>query len=182
MKLIGISGLARSGKDSFYELSKPILKRAKRDCVKFAFADQLKNECDEILSKYTNISAFTEDPEEKKMIRALLVTYGTHIRRKLNPQCWIEKIENEVRKNLSRNKVVFITDVRFENEIDWVHELGGSTVHVSKEGNSAPNQDELKNNPILIKKSKHFIHWDSFNKEDMRKISNNVTKVLSSIL
>lgn len=182
MKLIGISGLARSGKDSFYELSAPIVKRAKRECVKFAFADELKKECDEILSKYTNISAFTEDPNEKKMIRSLLVTYGTHIRRKLNPDCWIEKIEANVKESLSHNKIVFITDIRFENEIDWVHKLGGSTVHVTKYGNEAPNEDELKNDPIMIKKSSHAIHWNAFEREDMKKISNNVHKILTSIL
>ena len=85
MKILGISGLARSGKDSFYELCKPFLDKEGVKHRRMAFADELKEEADLILSKYVGISAFTENAEEKKVIRPLLVTYGTHIRRKINP-------------------------------------------------------------------------------------------------
>ena len=84
MRLVGISGLARSGKDSIYLKCEPILKNMGYSVKRVAFADCLKSECDELLSKYTGISAFTENTEEKEIIRPLLVTYGTHIRRKLN--------------------------------------------------------------------------------------------------
>ena len=55
------------------------------------FADALKEECDELLGKYTDISAFTENNSEKKLVRPLLVTWGTSIRRKLDENCWIKK-------------------------------------------------------------------------------------------
>tara|TARA_B100001094_G_scaffold82401_1_gene78663 strand:+ start:3958 stop:4524 length:567 start_codon:yes stop_codon:yes gene_type:complete len=167
MKIIGISGLARSGKDSFFEISKEILeeRNINKGTRRLAFADELKSECDEFLSGNTGISAFTEKNSEKEIIRPFLVTYGTHIRRRLNKRCWIDKVEKKLSKD--NKDLIFITDVRYENEIEWVHSLSGSTVHVEREGNIAPNEEEIKNDPILKNKSLHNIHWKTFSKESM---------------
>jgi hypothetical protein len=182
MKVVGICGLARCGKDSFYSFCKKSLSSKGVESIRFAFADSLKQECNEILEKYTGISAFTENPKEKEIIRPLLVTYGTHIRRRINPNCWIDKIQNDVLQNVKNNKITFITDVRFENEIDWVHEIGGKSVHITRKGIIAPNKEELRNNPILKDKSSHQVEWDDFNKEPDQYISNIVDKVIQSIL
>jgi len=182
MKLIGISGLARCGKDSFYEFSKPYIESLGKNHKRYAFADSLKEEADELLSKYVGISAFTEKTSEKQIVRPFLVTYGTHIRRKLNPQCWIEKINEGVSQDLKSGKYVFITDVRFENEIDWIHDMGGETVHIKRTGNIAPNQEELDNDPILNNKSLNHIQWNDFIDEDMNEISKKVNDLLLSIL
>lgn len=182
MKVIGVCGLARCGKDSFYSLCKKSLERQGIETVRFAFADSLKQECNEILEKYVGISAFTEITSEKEIIRPLLVTYGTHVRRKINPNCWIDKIQDSVLNNVKENKIVFITDVRFENEIDWVHEIGGESVHITREGITAPNKEESENNPILENKSSHKVKWNDFNKESEQYISNIVDKVIQSIL
>ena len=182
MKIIGISGLARSGKDSFYEFCKPLLDQEGIGHRRMAFADELKEEVDTILSKYVGISAFTEDTEEKKIIRPLLVTYGTHIRRKMNPDCWIEKVRGKMRRLEKSEEIVFITDVRFKNEIEWVHKEGGSSIHVSRSGIVPPNEDEKQNDPILRKESNFRIKWNNFDTEDMIKINNEVNEILKSIL
>lgn len=180
MKLIGICGLARCGKDSFFNMSSNFLNKKGLKTKRFAFADSLKEECDEILSKYVGISAFTESNDEKQIIRPLLVTYGTHIRRKLNQNCWIDKIHNEVKKDLSDNKIVFITDVRFENEINWIHQLNGASIHITREGNVAPNEDERINDPILKNKSTARLNWKDFEIEP--NVDSIVNKALESIL
>ena len=92
-KFIGISGFARSGKDTFYERCKIHLEKEGKKVCRFAFADALKSECDELLSKYTDISAFTENKTEKETVRPLLVSWGTQIRRELDQNCWIKKIK-----------------------------------------------------------------------------------------
>lgn len=181
-KVIGLCGLARCGKDSFFEVSKGILEGDGIEVERFAFADSLKQECDEILNKYVGISAFTESSSEKQIIRPLLVTYGTHIRRRLNQNCWIEKINDKVTKSVSKNKVVFITDVRFENEIDWIHNLNGNSIHITRENNQAPNKEELENDPILKNKSTQSIYWKNFDSIKSKDISNIVNNILSSIL
>jgi hypothetical protein len=182
MKILGISGLARSGKDSFYELCKPFLDKEGVKHRRMAFADELKEEADLILSKYVGISAFTENAEEKKVIRPLLVTYGTHIRRKINPNCWIEKVQSNLKDLEGNNEFVFITDVRFQNEIEWVHSAGGSSIHVSRSGTIPPNEDERQNDPILNKESNFRIKWNNFDTEDMIKVNNEVGKILKFIL
>lgn len=182
MKLVGLCGLARSGKDSFYNFSKPILESNNEQHKRYAFADALKEESDELLSKYVGISAFTEKTSEKEIIRPFLVTYGTHVRRKLNKNCWIEKIHDRVKSTIENGSWVFVTDVRYENEIDWIHSLGGKSIHIHREGNIAPNEEELENDPILKGKSDFLIDWEDFENENMDEVSNNVKKILSSIL
>ena len=60
MKVVGISGLARSGKDSFYFFAKDKLKEKGINSCRMAFADELKNECDDFLKDNLGISSFTE--------------------------------------------------------------------------------------------------------------------------
>lgn len=182
MKIVGICGLARCGKDSFYSFCKKSLEGKGLNSVRFAFADSLKKECNEILEKYVGISAFTEDNHEKEIIRPLLVTYGTHIRRRINPNCWIDKIQNSVLKEKKEGNMVFITDIRFENEIDWIHEIGGESIHITREGIIAPNKEESENDPTLKSKSLHKVHWKDFNQEPEGYISNIVNEVIQSIL
>ena len=179
--IIGITGLARCGKDSFFNMASDILKNEGIKTKRFAFADCLKSDCNEILEKYTGISAFTEKTSEKEIIRPLLVTYGTHIRRKINPNCWIDKIDREV-KSFSTNGVSFITDVRFENEIDWVKNIGGKSIHITREGISPPNEDEAKNDPILLEKSDIKLSWKNFEETNDLIISKIVKEVIQSIL
>lgn len=182
MKVIGISGLARSGKDSFFLMSKDILSSIgyNQKIKRFAFADELKSECDEFLVKNTGISAFTEVNSEKEIIRPFLVTYGTHIRRKLDKRCWINKVEKKLSEKT--RGVAFITDVRYENEIEWVHSLGGHTVHIQRTGTIAPNEEEKINDPILKKKSKHKLHWDNFSEENIEIATSQVKRILNKII
>jgi len=182
MKIVGISGLARSGKDSLYLMSKELLPKLgyNRKTRRLAFADELKNECDDFLSKNTGISAFTEINSEKEIIRPFLVTYGTHIRRKLNKRCWIDKVESKLGNQ--NEGMIFITDVRYQNEIDWVHSLGGHTVHVQRTGIVPPNKEEEINDPILKKSSKHELHWDNFSEENIEIVTSQVKRILNKII
>jgi len=157
-KLIGISGFARSGKDTFFERSKLLLEKHGKKAVRVAFADALKSECDELLSKYTNLSAFTEKDEEKEIVRPLLVTYGTQIRRKLNDNCWIEKVQPQVIEYLKSDYYVFVTDVRFKNEAQWITMNGGILVNVAREGIKPANHEEHKQMHLM----KGFINYDVF--------------------
>jgi hypothetical protein len=181
MKIIGITGLARSGKDSFYDLSKPIIESFNQKHTRYAFADALKEESNELLSKYAGISAFTEKNSEKKIIRPFLVTYGTHVRRKLDPNCWINKVQRKIEQDTNKDSWVFVTDVRYENEIEWIKKLNGKTIHVTREGNIAPNQEEIDNNPILREKSDWQISWKDFELEDMKLIKQTISQILKHI-
>jgi hypothetical protein len=161
-KLIGISGFARSGKDTFYERCKLMLGLIKQESKRYSFADALKGELDELLIKYTGISAFTDKDDEKSIIRPLLVTYGTDIRRKLNPNCWIDSISSGVNLHLQQNNYVFITDVRFLNEAEWIKNQGGTVINIVREGIGPANHDEQEQYDLFKDLIDYTISWPTF--------------------
>ena len=110
--ILGLCGVAKSGKDTFFSAAKEMGVK----CRRLAFADALKKECDKFLKDNIKISAFTSDPKEKELIRPFLVTYGTHLRRKLDEKCWINSIKSEAEELISKGELPIITDVRYENE------------------------------------------------------------------
>jgi hypothetical protein len=180
-KLIGISGFARSGKDTLYNSCAKILQEKGKKTIRFAFADALKNECDNFLKKHVGISAFTEDNKEKEIIRPFLVTYGTDIRRKLDQNCWIKTIQGEVEDYLSKDYYVFITDVRFKNEAEWVNINGGSLVNLSREGFGPANHEERRQLHLMKTLFKYNLHWDTFGPDNISECDNYARSMLEHI-
>jgi hypothetical protein len=180
VKIVGLCGVARSGKDSFYKHSKHILKSRGITPRRFAFADSLKSECDQLLTRYTKISAFTSDNKEKETIRPFLVAWGTDVRRKLDEECWIKKIEQEVESSIDCELLPIITDVRYPNEADWVHGLGGIIIHISRTGMHPANKEEAKNDPILKEKSDLTVRWQTLG-EDSEAYKDNIRKTIKDI-
>lgn len=181
-KLIGINGYARSGKDTFFERSKIYLEREGKKCIRFAFADALKSEIDPLLLNNVGISAFTEKDSEKEVIRPLLVTYGTDIRRKINPNCWIEVIQSEVIKYLNQGYYVFITDVRFENEAHWVKLNGGLMVNIERLGVLPANHEEHRQKVLMKKHLNYKISWPTYGEDSIENCDEHVVPNLSHIL
>ena len=73
--IIGLCGHARSGKDTFCELAKSFLSKKKVGAARAAFADQLKRDLDALCRNKIGCSAFTDEPEEKELIRPKLPTF-----------------------------------------------------------------------------------------------------------
>lgn len=131
--VIGVGGFARSGKDTFVKIARKILSEHGYGSVKFAFADALKEEIDPFLIQHYGISAWTEDSEEKKLIRPFLVAHGCGKRIQTGGKYWIEKIDKSIKNVHPNEDVVFISDCRFPNEVEWVHEKwAGWFVHLRK--------------------------------------------------
>lgn len=166
MKVIGISGVARSGKDTLGDQFISMLTDWGVKCQKISFANQLKEETDSFLKNTIGISSFTEDDDEKKIIRPFLVTWGTHVRRKLDPDVWIKSLADQ----LKEDTVAIVCDVRFENELNWIKSVGGHSVYVNRidlEGNliQPANKDEQDNTVKLSDQCDHFFTWSSVSDE-----------------
>ena len=154
--LVGLCGLARSGKDTFFKFLK---KSCESNFNRYAFADELKKECYDFVMTNSGISVYSENEHEKELIRPLLVAYGTHLRRAINPTCWIDRLEPQVNYDLRKGINVVITDVRYENELEWIHKLGGTSIYIETLGNEPRNSEERKHDPKLKLKAKHHFKW-----------------------
>ena len=164
--IIGISGVARSGKDSLANNFVTIFEALGIKAKRYAFADELKREVNSFLKEKTGLDAFTQDDSEKKMIRPLLVAYGTNIRRALNQNCWIDTLS----QFLKTDEIAIVSDVRYENEADWIQE-NGFLIHIarlSKENNiiQPANAEEAENDPILQKKANLSYVWQTVEDND----------------
>lgn len=164
--IIGLCGHARSGKDTFCELAKAFLSEKEVGAARVAFADQLKKDLDELCRHKIGCSAFTDDPEEKKIIRPLLVTYGTDVMRKLDENCWIDKLEKNLYLHQQMQLLPIVTDVRYPNEMEWVRKHNGVCVYITRKGIGPANKEEKVNNSILKKGADYRIMWPSFGKEE----------------
>ena len=164
--MIGLCGMARSGKDSFFNYSKAIFGELGVHTVRVAFADALKEECNDFLRDNVGISSFTEDPVEKMLIRPFLVTYGTHLRRKINQSCWISKVKPKVNGLISSGLVPVITDVRYENEVEFVKKQGGVIIHISRSGVKPPNEEEKTMDPKLKKLADIKLSWPTLGDDE----------------
>jgi hypothetical protein len=170
-KMIGVAGLARSGKDTFVKLLSQ-----RMDCVRYALADKLKEELRGCLSGLYNIDILSCSPEEKKVVRPLLVAHGK-IRRDLSEgRYWYDALDKIIYNDREKigNKIVVVSDIRFaafkEDEVAWLRQNKGVLVHIRKytikDGvfiyDEPPNEEERQNDPLLQVLADYRIEWPDY--------------------
>ena len=167
LKLIGLTGVARSGKDSFFKLVE--YKFPERKVVRLALADALKADIDSFLKQKVGISAFTSFDDEKTFIRPMLVAYGKIMRLKTMGRYWVDKLQPRLDEELGKDSLVVVTDIRYDiypkDEVHWLREQnGGYLVHISRispDGSIVPppNEDEAYNDEKIRKKANYLLSW-----------------------
>jgi hypothetical protein len=175
-KIIGISGVGRAGKDSFYRFASEYLNSEGITTGRWAFADELKKDMDVFISEKFGFSAFTENTEEKNKIRPLLVEYGKVRRKDSKGQYWLNKIRDTLLAP-EGPQVRFITDLRFaefggSDELSFVKSNGGKIVHVERYESKdwygqfhvlgPANIEEEKNDPVIRKAADVQFRWHDF--------------------
>lgn len=167
--MIGLSGIAGSGKDLFCRL----LLKKKIKGQRVALADQLKEELGPfILAKY-DIDILHCSLQQKDTVRDLLVFYGGLKRFQTSGKYWTSIAQKKI--DACKGTPV-VTDVRyddFENdEIGWLKcKNKGVLVHIRKYWEvddlferqrfyfEPPNEDEKRNDPRLRAKADYHIEW-----------------------
>lgn len=137
MKLIGLTGYARSGKDAAASFL------VERGWKRLAFADavrkgllamnpiitgsrRLKDIVDEDGWDYAKLN-----PE----VRRLLQVYGTEAGRDIHgSECWVEIVELAVVAHLREGHRIAITDVRFPEEVGLIRAYRGQIIRITKPG------------------------------------------------
>ena len=167
VNLIGIAGVAGSGKDTFAEIIKKVFESNGFEVNCLSFAKKLKEEVAEVSKNMYGIDTTNCTREEKNLIRPLLLAHGAIMREKTKGQYWIDGIKDLV----SNEKINIITDVRFCeyecDEVDWIQSNNGIVVHITRffEENgeriyiSPDNEYEKRNNKILKNRANYSFSW-----------------------
>lgn len=151
LKIIALSAAARTGKDT---IASSLAKKIGNDLphmkvAHLALAQPIKEDLHFLAQKF-NIDINSNDPEEKKALRHLMVGYGTFCRAILS-NYFIEKILQKAEQN--KLNVLIISDCRYLNEVDHFQEMGGKIVGLTREGVKYPNVDEKKLIPMIHQKA-----------------------------
>lgn len=124
--IIGLTGKKFHGKDTAAEII-----RKKHDVVCYSFADPIKKAVSII---HEIPESVLNDPESKektleewgKSPRELLQWLGTDVyRNQFGKEIWLKNMELRIR-NCPKGYPIIVTDVRFDNEAELIHRLGGS--------------------------------------------------------
>jgi len=131
--LIGLSGFKRSGKDTAaYALS------ARLGYTRVAFADALR---DEVFERF-GIRLGDDDKDKPlpayglRSYRELLIEHAQE-RRAQNPDYWVDRVDAQVREYQKHGIRIVVTDVRMQNEIEWLRSMGGLHVWIHRPGVSS---------------------------------------------
>lgn len=133
--LIGLTGLARSGKSTAAEHLV-----ANYNLEHYAFADPLR---DGLMAIFNLIpSDFEGDRKEQTLNwlgrspRELMQSMGTEwARNTVHPDVWVKLAEQNldyITRAMSPVTGFVISDVRFENEADFIRQRGGTLIHISR--------------------------------------------------
>jgi len=181
-KIIGIGGVARSGKNLFADIAGNVLKeKYNKTCKSFALAYYLKKDCEEFIKQKLNMDVWSEITDEKNVFRPLLVWYGGVKRKQTNGRYWVEMLQKDLEK--SNADVNIITDIRYsiydKDEVYWIkNELNGKLIHLSKYSFTGvktnrfqqpqqkkvyvepANDQEMINDPIIKRNSDIQVEWE----------------------
>ena len=168
--MIGITGVARSGKDTFYSILKKYLKEKGIESQRIALADELKKELGDFVDKKFKIDLNKCDGSDKELIRPLMVAYGKCRRVQTEGKYWTSLVESKI-KELKKEKIIpIITDIRYieykDDEYAWLKSHDGILIHISRkldDGSLVPpaNIEEKSNDNKLKAVCDFSICWDT---------------------
>lgn len=149
--IIGLHGRARSGKDTAFKFIHEVAPHAER----VGFADMLKDSAAALLGVDREFLEKWKDQHEVKLVfhetkgnpydgythyiwpdlemtgRQFLQRYGTEAHRDIfGSNFWVDQVLPPTFDH--EDRLIVITDVRFPNEQNRIHELGGTVWHIDR--------------------------------------------------
>jgi hypothetical protein len=141
--IVGLSGFARSGKDTVANLLVE-----KHDFIRVAFADLIRESLLILnpyvgsfrLQEYVLIHGWDNAKSAIPEIRRLLQVFGTEIARDLYGESfWLDQLQR--RYDLTNpNKNWVISDVRYDNEAQMIHDNNGEVWNIIRPGVGPVNE------------------------------------------
>lgn len=187
---IGVSGVARAGKDSFSEALLHIIKNEGFHTKRYALAEPLKNDCKEFIREKLGLSVWTDNSEEKSIFREMLVWYGKVKRKQTQGKYWTSLLERQV--EIESPEVCIISDIRYqqyeEDEVYWLkNKKHGVLIHVERtdiHGNLIPpaNMDETINDSIVKDQAHFMLNWPTLSPDSTYKLEDFAKMVYNSVI
>lgn len=153
--IIAVSGYAQAGKDTFADALTDLLLPETNTC-RYKMAESLREAVGSAFAALRiERSAWTEIPEEKTLLRPLLVELGKYARaydEDVFVNVCADLIEEEM---LAYIQVALITDMRYHNEYLCLKALAEKRgwrflwVHIVREGSSPANAEEEQSIALL---------------------------------
>lgn len=161
--ILGLSGVAGSGKDTFFSLLSQ-----KLPFQRLALADELKNLLREDIIKKYNVDILNCTRSEKDLVRNDLVLFAKQKRLESHGKFWTDILTKKI--NESSEKYICITDIRHnyfsKDEVFWLkHVLNGRLIDVScYDPNNGvligpPNEEESFHYPKVKEDADYYVIW-----------------------
>jgi len=148
-KIIALSGYATVGKDTVGNaIITYYAAMLNKTYKRVAFADEVRKDLDPFIKNHYGFSCINCDKYQKRIIRGLMVGHGES-KRKQNPEYWIYRVKQLIKEYNDGGCGVIITDLRYENEAQFVKDNGGVIIHLTRNGIKAPNSNEALSIPPI---------------------------------
>jgi hypothetical protein len=158
MKIIGISGGRRTGKDTFAQILKETA--YPQIVIVHAFAKALKDDLKDLFQERFGADVYSLEGEQKELLRKILIAYGT-VWREIDPLHWVKEVEKsiDVWHSMERPEsemIHVITDFRFPNEYEHMKKKYGpafSLLFLERPDCIEPTPEEKQTLPELKKRA-----------------------------
>lgn len=183
MKIIGITGHIRVGKDTFFSLLSEINPSFKR----YSFADALKADLRGFVWEKCEIDINTATGSDKELIRPLMIAYGCLQRNRGDGLHWVKRVESQIicdsifGNDIGKQKVFpVITDFRFKNEVEYFKSNYDLTlVEIKRKDAPEPPEEEKINQPLLRQYVDYTIEWPTVGLDNLPELKSYVEKFLN---
>jgi len=130
MQIIGLCGNIASGKTYIaIELRWILDMTFYKKSVILSIAEPIKNIAEH---------SFGWDMVKDEKGRKLLQVIGSECGRAYNPNIWIDKLDNRLKRN-DDDAIAIIDDVRFDNEVEYIENMGGVVFRLHRDGSVGDN-------------------------------------------
>jgi hypothetical protein len=138
-QVIGFCGYAGVGKDTAFKMMEQLFPKLRPHRV--AFADELKRDTRGCEDALTAMGYDTTTPEGKEKFRDMWV-WWSRVSKRFDPLIWLKRSSPAIHELLKRGWV-FVTDVRYDFEVDTLRRERKATIfYIDRPGFGPANDEE----------------------------------------
>ncbi len=195
VEIIGLTGVAGCGKDTFFKLAKEELESQGVECLRFSLGDFLRRELWDFCMAQFKIDLFNCSRAEKDNLRDWLVFHGNYRRDTTEGAYWGNQVYEEMVKSVNpcKKQCFIITDIRYnKHKYDDLYlikdKLKGKLIHITQcyEEFGLPlilepaNEQERIFDPQMYENASYHLLWPKAN--DINDIKSFVSKTVNEFI